>query len=146
MAAEEKPETGHIQSREGHVGSTNLKRCHIIAESTERQRHDGEEDHDGSMHRSKGVVQISLHDTAVDHVRTKQFLEERPNQRNWLIRFCQLLAHDQHQHETKKQEHQRGDTVLDADDFVIGTEDIFRPKALLMVMLFVRMTCARSWG
>ena len=48
-----------------------------------------------------------------------------------------LPAHHQHQAEAEQQENQRRQAVLDADDLVIGGEDVLAPEARLFVMRFV---------
>ena len=51
-----------------------------------------------------------------------------------LARIGHLPAHQHHQDETEQQEQQRGEAVLDADDFVVGGENVFAPETRLVVM------------
>src|SRR5690349_10958630 len=56
-------------------------------------------------------------------------------------------AHDQHQAETKKQERQSGDGVLNADHLVIGGENPFPPEpgfVVIMVPMVVVTMCIVS--
>ena len=50
----------------------------------------------------------------------------------------QLPAHQHHQREAEEQEQQAGDGVLDADDLVVGGEDVLAPEAEFFVMDVVR--------
>ena len=59
-------------------------------------------------------------------------------QRHRRARVGELPAHQHHQGEAEEQEQQAGDGVLDADDLVIGGEDVLAPEAELLVMGFVR--------
>src|ERR1039457_4619530 len=48
-----------------------------------------------------------------------------------------LPAHHQHQAKSKQQERQRGDAVLEADDFVVGRKNVGAPEARILMMSFV---------
>ena len=48
-----------------------------------------------------------------------------------------LPAHHQHQEKSEQQETQRGKTVLDADDFVVGRKNIPAPKIRLGMLVAV---------
>ena len=48
-----------------------------------------------------------------------------------------LPAHHEHQAESKKEENQCRDAVLNPDDFVIDGKDAAAPEALIRVMLFM---------
>jgi hypothetical protein len=52
--------------------------------------------------------------------------------------MSQLEAHHQHQKEAKKQEQQRGHSVLDPDDLVVGAEDVLAEETRLMMRVTVR--------
>ena len=57
--------------------------------------------------------------------------------RQRLARIGQLPAHQHHQAKAEEQENQPGDAVLDADDLVIGREDVFSPEWQLVVIVRV---------
>ena len=59
-------------------------------------------------------------------------------QRQRGARVGELPAHQHHQREAEEEEQQAGDGVLDADDLVVGREDVLAPEAELLVMGFVR--------
>src|SRR2546427_3368925 len=59
-----------------------------------------------------------------------------------------LPAHHQHQAETEKQEKQRRDAILDADDFMVRGKNVFAPEPELLVRSFMdsRMrNCVSGW-
>ena len=60
-----------------------------------------------------------------------------PTHRHRLARVGDLPAHDHHQAEAEQQETQRGDAILNADDLVVGGEDIRAPEPRLLVVGFV---------
>ncbi len=121
------------------VRRSDLQRGHEIAESAEGQRHNGQEDHDCSVHGAEGVIEVRHDDTNVavrvlpDHVIAEQAMEKIPNNGDRVARISNLPAHDHHQAETEKEKHQRGNAVLDADDLVIGGKDILLPKPRLLM-------------
>ena len=130
---------GHVHARKRHVRRADLQRHHVIAERGERQRHDGQEHHDRPVHRAEGIVEVrptSLPPAAAV-VCPKQLLQQAAHHRNRLARMRNLPAHHQHQAEAEQQEAQRRQAVLDADDLVIGGENVFAPEARLFVMGFV---------
>ena len=53
-------------------------------------------------------------------------------------RVGELPAHEHHQRKAEEEEQEAGDGVLDADDLVVGGEDVLAPEAELLVMGFVR--------
>ena len=55
--------------------------------------------------------------------------------RQRLARIRQLPAHHHHQAKAEEQEKQPGDAVLDADDFVVGGENVFSPKPELVMLV-----------
>ena len=93
-----------------------------------------EEDHDGAVHRPELVVELGEHRPA----RHARLAEERANQRQRGARVGELPAHEHHQRKAEEEEQEAGDGVLDADDLVIGREDVLAPEAELFVMGFVR--------
>ena len=48
-----------------------------------------------------------------------------------------LPAHHQHEAKTKKQEEQSGDSILNADDLVIGGKNVSAPETRILMMRFV---------
>jgi hypothetical protein len=54
-----------------------------------------------------------------------------------------LPAHQAHQAEAEQKEDQRGNTVLDADDFVVGGKDVGAPKPAVRVVIVMRMVVGR---
>ena len=64
------------------------------------------------------------------------------------FRVGELPAHQHHQRKAEEQEQEAGDGVLDADDLVVGREDVLAPEAELLVMGFVRdvrLRCDSCW-
>src|SRR4051812_34548253 len=61
------------------------------------------------------------------------------NAGNWRARIGHLPPHQHDQVEAKKEESQAGDSVLDSNYLVIGRENIFSPKAELMVFVAMLM-------
>jgi hypothetical protein len=86
------------------------------------------------VHRAELVVELGEHRPA----RHARLAEQRPEQRQRAARVGELPAHQHHQREAEEQEQQAGDRVLDADDLVVGREDVRAPEAQLFVMGFVR--------
>ena len=58
-----------------------------------------------------------------------------PDNRQRLARIRQLPAHQHHERETEEEKNQPADPVLDADDLVIGRENVFPPEAELVVLV-----------
>ena len=147
-AEEEAPVAHHVDLRERHVGRADLERDHEVAEAADGERHDAEEDHDGAVHRAELVVELGQHRAA----RHARLAEELADERQRGARVGELPAHQHHQREAEEQEQQAGDGVLDADDLVVGREDVLAPEAELLVMGVVRdvrLGCGdscHSWG
>ena len=59
-------------------------------------------------------------------------------QRQGDARVGELPAHEHHQRKAEEEEQEASDGVLDADDLVVGGEDVLTPEAELLVMGFVR--------
>ena len=133
-AEEEAPVAHHVDLREGHVRGSNLEREHEVPESSDGEGDHPEEDHDGAVHRPELVVELGEHRPA----RHARLAEERADQRQRGARVGELPAHEHHQRKAEEQEQEAGDGVLDADDLVIGREDVLAPEAELLVMDFVR--------
>ena len=64
-----------------------------------------------------------------------------PTDRHRLARVGDLPAHDHHQAKPEEQETQGGDAVLNADDLVVGGEDIGAPETRLFVASLVDVRC-----
>ena len=131
-------EARHVQPRKSHVGRTDLQRGDIVAKGTEEHRNDGQEHHDRAVHRTKGIVEVAAHDPSLGHVFTQDLFQERPHQWDGFAGMSQLEAHRQHQEEAEKQEKQRRHSVLDADDLVVGAEDVLAEETRLMMRVTVR--------
>ena len=127
---------GHVHAREGHVRRADLQRHDVIAERGKGQRHDAHEDHDGPVHRAEGVVKVRRHDPLGRHV-PEDRRQQRAHHRHRLARVGDLPAHHHHQAESEQEEEQRGDAILNADDLVVGGEDVRAPEARLLVVRFV---------
>jgi hypothetical protein len=48
-----------------------------------------------------------------------------------------LPAHEEHQEEPKQQKEKGGDAVLNADDLMVGGENVFAPEPQILVVGFV---------
>ena len=59
----ERPETGGVYFRKGHVRRPDLERHDKIAEGGERDRHHAQKDHDGAVHCTERVVTLTGHHT-----------------------------------------------------------------------------------
>ncbi len=114
-----------------------LQRHEVIPERAHRQRHDRKEHHDRPVHRAERIVKVGRHD-AIGRQVAQQHLQQRANKRNRLARMRDLPAHHQHQAKTKQQKAERGEAVLQADDFVVRRKNVFAPEARFLVVRFVR--------
>ena len=140
-AEEEAPVAHHVDLREGHVRGSNLEREHEVPESSDGEGDHAEEDHDGAVHRPELVVELREHRPA----RHARLAEEAADQRQRGARVGELPAHEHHQRKAEEEEQHAGDGVLDADDLVVGGEDVLAPEAELLVMGFVR-DVRLGWG
>ena len=86
-----------------------------------------EEDHDGAVHRAELVVELREHRPA----RHARLAEEVADERQRRARVSELPAHQHHQRKAEEQEQEAADAVLDADDLVVGGEDVLAPEAKL---------------
>jgi hypothetical protein len=86
------------------------------------------------VHRSELVVKLGKHDAARGVRRTEPVADER-NRRAWI---GQLIPHEHHEREAKKQKQQARNRILDADYFVILRKDVLSPESQLH-MLFMGM-------
>src|SRR5438876_12374701 len=59
-----------------------------------------------------------------------------PNHWQFLARIGQLPPHQHHQRKTEEQKKQPGESVLDADDFVVGGKNILPPPPELVMFMF----------
>src|SRR4029453_1774054 len=60
------------------------------------------------------------------------------NDRQRLAGIRQLPAHQHHQAESKEEEHQPAEAILNSDHFVVGGKDIFSPPPELVMLVRVR--------
>src|SRR5258705_10925341 len=60
--------------------------------------------------------------------------EELPNHWQCLARIGQLPPHQHHQGKTEEEEDQPGESILDADHFMVGRENIFSPPSKLVML------------
>jgi len=60
-------------------------------------------------------------------------------QRQRLAGKCDLPAHEQHEAEAEEQQEKAGGNVLDADDLVIGGENVTAPEPELVMLVAVVM-------
>jgi hypothetical protein len=118
-----------------------LQRHDVIAERGKGQRHDAHKDHDGPVHRAEGVVKVRRHDPLGRHI-PEDRRQQRTYHRHRHARVGDLPAHHHHQGESEQEEEQCGDAILNADDLVIGREDVCPPEARLLVVRFVN---SRVW-
>ena len=125
---------GHVHAREGHVHRANLQGHHVVAERSERQGHHRQEHHDRAVHGPEGVVEIRGHHPALGHI-TEHRLQHPTHERDGHTRLGDLPAHAHHQQEPKEEEGQGREAVLDADDLVIGRENIGPQEPGVVVML-----------
>ncbi len=124
-AEEEEPVARHVQPRERHVRGSNLERDHEVPESSDSEGDHPEEDHDGAVHRPELVVELREHRPA----RHARLAEDPAEQRQRGARVGELPAHEHHQRKAEEEKQQAGDRVLDADDLVVGGEDVLAPEA-----------------
>ena len=118
------PVARQVQPRERHVRRADLQRHQVVAEAAHGERHHPQEDHDGAVHRAELVVELGQHDAA----RRARVAEQAADERDGLARVGELPAHQHHQEEADQQEHHRRDGVLDADDLVVGREEVAPPE------------------
>jgi hypothetical protein len=98
-----------------------LQRDEVIAERPDRQRHDGEEHHDGAVHGDQLVVELGKHDAT----RRIQFTEPASDNRYGLARIGELPPKEHGKREANQEKEQAGQRVLQADDFVIERKNVF---------------------
>src|SRR6266480_1574059 len=73
--------------------------------------------------------------------------EKLPNHWQCLARIGQLPPHQHHQGKTEEQKKQPGESVLDADDFMVGGENVFSPPSefvMIVVGLWIVMSRCRG--
>ena len=134
-ANSKRPETGRVYFRKCHVGRADLKRHDKIAKGGEGHRHDSKKNHNRAMHRAKGIIQIGRNRTVGSHVLSENIIEKAADDGQWLARIGDRPAHDAHQAETKKEEEQGHEAVLNADHLVIGGENVFSPESELVMFV-----------
>jgi hypothetical protein len=113
------PVRQHVQERKRHVVRADLQRHEIVPEAADEHVRDEEEHHDGTVHRHDRQIELRQHDAAL--VAGGQQLREQ-----WplLIREAELQSNERRERRADDRHQQAGHDVLDADDFVIGAEDV----------------------
>src|SRR5712691_9438843 len=109
------PERKHVQHRESHVRRADLNGQEVIAEPALRGRGEHEENHDGAVHRYQAEVSLRL-DLA--HQRQRHHGPDHVD------------AHQQREEHSDKYCRQRQEVILQADDFVVQTENPLADEAL----------------
>jgi hypothetical protein len=112
---EGRPKGKHIQNRERHVGGADLNRQKVVAESALWRRGQHEEHHDGAVHRKQTQICFGLN--VADHRQVR-------------VRPDQVNPHEQRQEHAHPHCGQRQEEVLDTDDLMIETKDVFPNEAL----------------
>ena len=131
----------HVQTGEGHVRCADLQGDDIVAEGADPDGHDGQENHDGSVHRAERVVEIRKHDAGnsrrvlADPQIAQDCLEQPTDDRQRFAGIGHLPAHRQHQEQTDQHEAKGRQPVLQADDLVVRREHVFSPEAQLVVIM-----------
>jgi hypothetical protein len=109
----------HVHAGKRHVRRADHQRHDVIAERRERQRHDSQKHHDRPVHRAEGIVKVGGQ-RATGRDLAEGFFQQPADDRDRLARMRHLPAHQQHQEKSEQHEGQRPQTVLDADDLVVG--------------------------
>ena len=125
---------GHVDARESHVHRADLQWHHVVAERGKGQWHHRQEHHDRAVHGPEGVVEIRGHHATLGHI-TEHRLQHPTHDRDGHTRLGDLPAHAHHQQEPEEEERQGRKTVLDADDLVIGRENVGPQEPGVVVML-----------
>jgi hypothetical protein len=120
------PERGHVEPREGHVRSTDLERDQVVGEHAHQQRHDGEEHHERAVHGDQGVIKLGQQDSPRCHR-----LGQHTPPRHGLRGEAELPAHHHRQQPADEQAHEAHHQELDADDLVVGREDVLADERQL---------------
>ena len=131
----------HVDARKRHVRRADHERHDVVAKRGERQRHDAEENHDRAVHRAEGIVKVGGNRAAGRRL-AEDFFQQRPDDRHCHTRMRNLPAHEHHQEKSKLHEAQRGKTVLDADDLVVGGKNVFAPETRLVVLVMAVVVVA----
>ena len=117
-ADEGRPERQHVQDRERHVGRADLNRQKIISEAALGGGCQHEKHHDGAVHRQQAQIRFGL--DLADHGQHVR----RP---------YQVDAHQQREKHSDKHGGECQEEILNADDFVVQTEDVFPDETLRSV-------------
>src|SRR6266513_3014346 len=132
----ERPETGGVYFRQGHVRRADLKRHDKIPKRSARDRHYTQEDHDGAVHRAERVIKLRRHFAVGHGVGPEEIRQPLPNYRQGLAGVGQLPTHDHHQAKAEEEKNETAKSVLDTDDFVVGRENVLTPPTELVMFVF----------
>ena len=135
----------HVHAGKRHVRRADQQRHDVIAERRERQRHDAQKHHDRPVHRAEGIVKVGGH-RAPGGGLAENFFHQPADGRDRLARMRHLPAHQQHQEKSEQHETQRSQTVLDADDLVVGGKNVGAPEAEVFVMPVLLMAVCPPCG
>jgi hypothetical protein len=129
---------------EGHVARADHERDHEVAKRPRQERDDHEEDHDRRVHREELVVKLRRHLVPERRIRPQQPAQDRHR----LPRPGELPAHRHRQQSADDEEDQAGEEKLDADDLVVGREDVARQeprrRRMNVIVVAVRVAVAVS--
>ena len=110
-------------------GAPIMQRHDVIAERRERQRHDRQEHHDRAVHRAEGIVEVGRHAPLWRRPAPSSLSSSGPTSGiAWPgCAICQRIIIIRQKAEQQKT--QRRQAVLNADDLVIGRENVRAPEA-----------------
>ena len=141
------PIANHVQLREGHVHRPDLEGRDVVSESSEAERHDAEEDHDGAVHGTEHVVGLACHFPVLQPAGFPGIVENEAHPlRKRLVGICDAPPHHHHQIEPESKEQHGGDAVLHSDHLVVGGENVFPDPAdivMVIAVVVVRMVVTR---
>ncbi len=119
------PVTHHVDIGENHVAGADHQRDEVVAETPQEQRGEQVDDHDHAVHGDELKV-VARVDKGKD------------------VREPQLQPHDPRQHQGHQPHRDRGDRVLDGDDFGVLAPDVLPDESFRMVEL--RLLDFGRWG
>ena len=126
-----------------HVARPDHERDQEVAERPGQERDDHEEDHDRRVHREQLVVELRRHLVAERGVGPEQPAQDRHR----LPGPGQLPADGHRQQAAEHEEDQAREQELDADDLVIGREDVLGQEVARGRMnMVVAVAVARDRG
>src|SRR2546423_14786004 len=71
----------------------------------------------------------------LDCARAKHAKKKVPDQGDVLAWIRELPAHQHHEGKAEEEKNQAADSVLDADHFVVGRDDVFPPERQLVMLV-----------